>query len=80
MPDSLRDQTADNVRLRLRQLARFRFYARRVDGGRRAFAVYLTHWLFFTTGSYPGEQRYWIRVGQWRKSFGGRRPAGQEKP
>lgn len=33
--------------------------------------LYLTHWFFFTNHSYTGERRFFVRVGQWRKNFGG---------
>jgi hypothetical protein len=39
-------------------------------GRRTRFALLATRWLYFTNHSYTGERRYWIRVGEWRKSFG----------
>jgi hypothetical protein len=41
----------------------------------RHFGVYLTGWFYFTNHSYAGEQRYFVRVGEWRKNFGGIRAA-----
>lgn len=34
------------------------------------FGVYLTGWFYFTNHSYTGERRYFVRVGEWRRSFG----------
>jgi hypothetical protein len=61
MPDP-----AAAIKLRLRQVTRFRVY---LDRGWR-LSVYLTHWFYFSNRSYPTERRYFVRIGQWRKNFG----------
>lgn len=37
------------------------------------FAVNLSGWVYFTNHSYPGERRYFVRLGEWRRGFGATR-------
>ena len=41
------------------------------------FAVNLTHWCYFTNHAYPGERRFYVRLGArpgWVRDFGPRKP------
>jgi hypothetical protein len=36
------------------------------------YGIYLTRWFFATNYTFPGEQRYYVRITEhWGKSFGG---------
>jgi hypothetical protein len=59
-------QRSESLWTFLRQITRLRLYR---DGA--FFSMYLTHWFYLSNRSYPNEKRYFVRVGQWRKNFGG---------